>query len=354
MEVFSNVNVKWMVPLRAFYTAGLLLICLPGFLFASPSADRAKSFFEEGIELNKQRRYDEALENFTRAATLSLDTHIYHQALYRTYIALRRGPQGTQFYKDLAAKHPTNGTVRYWLGRFYLESRSLEEAAKEFREATRLAPQDEHAFVSLGHVYLRMGKEKEALETYMQANKLSPRIAVVHAGMANIHYRRKSFDKAQKEYEEALEIDPSLTEARYNLGLIYEKKGEISKAVKQWQTMVEEDPNESRAREKLARVYFLAGEYLDAAREYATLSQVKQSSPEIFFALGESQVLLAASLSDPNDRQQLIAMAIQAFQRTVELDPKNVQARKYLDRLNSQKPAPTPKKGEPSGKKSVE
>jgi tetratricopeptide (TPR) repeat protein len=341
--------VKWIVPLRAIYIAGVLLICLPQLLFAAP-ADQAKSYFEEGIELNKQRRYDEALDKFTQAATLSLDTHIYHQALYRTYIALRRGPRGTQFYKDLTAKHPTNGTIHYWLGRFYLENRSLEEAAKEFKEAARLAPQDEHPFVSLGHVYLRLGKEKEALEAYMQANKLSPRIAAVHAGMGNIYYRQKSFDKAQKEYEEALAIDPSLMEARYNLGLIYEKKGEISNAVKQWQTMVEGDPNESRAREKLARIYFLGGEYLDAAREYATLSQVKQSSPEIFLALGESQVLLAASLSDPNERQQLIAMAIQAFQRTIELDPKNAQARKYLDRLNSEKNAPIQKEGASSEK----
>lgn len=347
--------------LRAIYLAGLLLICLPGFTFSSPSTstDRAKASFEEGIELNKQRRYDEALGKFIQAATLSLDSHIYHQAVYRTQIALRRGPQGTQFYKDLAAKHPTNATVHYWLGRFHLESRALEEAAKEFEEAARLAPRDEHAFVSLGHVYLRIGKEKEALEAYSQANKLSPKIAVVHAGMANIHYRRNHFDKAQKEYEEALAIDPSLMEARYNLGLIYEKKGEISKAVKQWQAMVEADPNESRAREKLARVYFLGGEYLDATREYATLSQVKQGSPDIFLALGESQLLLAASLSDPNERRQLIAMAIQAFQRTVELDPKNAQARKYLDRLNSEKPAPTQKKeGTPSEKtgkgKSVE
>ncbi|MDC4227265.1 MAG: tetratricopeptide repeat protein [Candidatus Manganitrophus sp.] len=235
----------------------------------------------------------------------------------------------------MAVKHPDSATVRYWLGRFYLEDRALEEASKEFKEATRLAPQDEHAFVSLGHVYLRMEKEKEALDAYLQANKLSPKIAVVHAGLGNIYYRRQNFDKAQKEYESALAIDPSLTEARYNLGLIYEKKGEISKAVKQWQSMVEADPNESRAREKLARVYFLGGEYLDAAKEYATLSQVKQSSPDIFLALGESQVLLAANLSDPKERQQLIAMAIQAFQRTIELDPKNAQARKYLDRLNS-------------------
>lgn len=334
-------NVKRIAPPRVMYSytaVFFLLFFSPQLLFASP-ADQAKSSFEEGIELNKQRHYDEALEKFTQAVLLSLDTHIYHQALYRTSIALRRGPQEIKFYNDLAAKHPTNGVVHYWLGRFYLESQALEEAAKQFKEATRLAPQDEHGFVSLGHINARLGKEKEALEAYTRANKISPRIASVHAGMGNIYYHRKDFDKALKEYKEALAIDSSLTETRYNVGLIYEKKGEIAKAVKQWQTLIEEDPNESKAREKLARVYFLSERYLDAVREYATLSQVRQSSPEIFFSLGESQILLAASLSDQKERQQLMAMAREAFQRTLELDPKNLQARKYLDRLKSETPA---------------
>ncbi|MBI3802145.1 MAG: tetratricopeptide repeat protein [Nitrospirae bacterium] len=334
---------KSILSLRTILAAALFLIYLPGLLLASPSDDRAddraKSYFEEGIDLNKQHRYNEALERFTQAVTLNIDNHKYHQALYMTYIALRRGLQGIQHYKELARQHPTNAAVHYWLGRFYIETQDLEEAVKEFRETTRLAPQDEHGFVSLGHISLRLGKEKEALEAYTQANKLSPKIAGVHAGMGNIHYRRKRFDQAQKEYETALAIDPSLTETRYNLGVIYEKKGEIGKAVKQWQKLVEDDPNESAAREKLARVYFLGERYLDAVREYTMLSQVRQSSPQVFFSLGEAQVLLAANLDDPEERQQLIAMAMESFQRTLELDPKNTQARKYLDRLASEKRA---------------
>lgn len=334
---------KRLFSFEAVFLAALFLIGLPRLAAAAPSPDSAKSYFEEGIELNKQHRYNEALEKFTKAVNLSLDTHRYHQAVYMTYIAMRRGLQGIQYYKTLAAQHPANGTVHYWLGRFYVETQALEEAVREFREAARLAPRDEHPFVSLGHISLRLGKEKEALEAYAQANKLSPRIAGVHAGLGNIHFRRKRYDEAQKEYETALAIDPSLTEPRYNLGVIYEKKGEIGKAVKQWEKLVEDDPNESAAREKLARVYFLGERYLDAVREYTMLSQVKQSSPQVFFSLGEAQVLLAANLSDPAERRQLMAMAIDAFQRTVELDPKNAQARKYLDRLNAEMRAATEK-----------
>ena len=333
---------------RALSVIIALLVLFPAFLRAASTQDKtvkdkAETLFEEAKDLNKQRRYEEAIEKLTQAVNLSLDTHKYHQALHLTYIAIRRGPQAIQLYKNLIREHPKNGTVHYWLGRLYLEKGSLEEAAQEFKEASLLAPQDEHPFLSMGHAYSRLGRDKEALEAYLQANKLSPKIAVVHIGLGNIYYKRKDFAKAQKEYEEALKLDPSFAEARYNLGLIYEKKGEITKAVKQWQTLIDDDPNESGARERLARLYFMAERYVDAVREYATLSQVKQHSPEVFFALGESSIMAAASLPDQSDRDQLKKMAAEAFQRTIELDPKNERARQYLARLNSQE-APSPRK----------
>jgi tetratricopeptide (TPR) repeat protein len=293
-----------------------ILFVLPAISHAATSEGTAKSYFEEGIALNKQQRYDEALEKFTRAVTSSLDNHRYHQGLFMTYIAMRRGLQGIQFYQALLKDHPESAVVHYWLGRLYLESRSLENSLSEFREAARLAPQD-------------------ALTAYLQANKLSPRVAVVHAGIGTIYYNRNDLSKARREYEDALKLDDSLTEARYNLGLIYEKKGEFSKAVKEWQALLDQDPNESRARERLARIYFRTERYEDAVQEYSTLSQVKQNSPEVFLALGESAIMLASTVSSPEERKQLKDLAVQAFQRTLDLDPANAQAREYLDRLQS-------------------
>jgi tetratricopeptide (TPR) repeat protein len=167
---------------------------------------------------------------------------------------------------------------------------------------------------------------------------------VVHAGIGNLYLKKKDYARAEKEFEAALRIDPSLTEVRYNISIVYEKKGEISKAMKQWQAILEDDPNESDAREQLARTYFQRKQYADAVREYSTLSLVRQESPAVFMALGESQIMLAESLKDPADKEQLKDLAVQSFQRVLELDPKNEQARRYLDRLKSKdQPAPSPK-----------
>ncbi|MEW6325904.1 MAG: tetratricopeptide repeat protein, partial [Nitrospirota bacterium] len=286
-----------------------------------------------GVELNKRQQLDEAREQFARAVTLGPGVHKYHQAFFITNLALRRGPQALAFYQKLASQHPGSAAVHYWLGRWHLQGQSLEAAEREFQEAGRLAPDDEHAWISLGHVYLRMGRDDEALAAYRRANELAPRVAVVHAGLGTVHFNRKEFGQAEAEYNDALMLDPSLTEARYNLSLIYEQRGDIPQAVKQWRQLLEEDPNESRARERLARTYLAGGQYEDAVREYTMLSEVRQGSSEVFFALGEAQVLYAATLADRDQQRQLREAAIEAFQRTLELDPEHAQARRYLARL---------------------
>jgi tetratricopeptide (TPR) repeat protein len=315
----------------------VILLLSFGLSQAATSEETAKSYFEEGTELNKQQRYDEAIEKLTKAVRMSLETHKYHQALFMTYLATRRGLKAIEIYKGLAREFPKSPVTRYWLGRLYLQSQSFDDAAREFREATRLAPRDEHGWISLGHVYYRQGKDDAAMKAYLEADRLSPKVAVVHAGLGNLYLKKNDYPKAQKEFSEALRIDPSLTEARYNLSLIYEKNGEISKAIQEWQRILEDDPNESEAREKLAWTYFQSKQYADAVREYSTLAQIRQGSPDVFLALGESQILLGASLSDLDDRTQLMESAEESFRRVLELDPKNEEAKSYLDRLKTPK-----------------
>ncbi|HTP41944.1 MAG TPA: tetratricopeptide repeat protein [Nitrospiria bacterium] len=331
--------VKWMVG----GAAGLALLAGMGVLTLWSRDDAslkaaAEAAYQEGVDLNKQHRLDQAVEQLTRAVTWDPDTHRYHQALVMTFIALRQGPQAIHFYKELVLRYPKSGVVHYWLGRLYLERQSLDDAAREFELARQLAPQDEHPLVSLGHVYLRQGKEDEALAAYRKANELSPRIAAVHAGLGTIYFHRKEDDKAEAEYNDALMIDPSLSEARYNLSIIYERRKQWDQAVKQWKKLLDDDPNESQAREHLARYYLNNGQYADAVNEYTTLSEVRESSPEVFLSLGEAQILLAATLTGVNEQRELKAAATESFQHVLDLEPSNAQARRYLEQLNAKSP----------------
>ena len=330
------------VNFRRFFITLAVLFLLPNLSHAATAEETAKSYFDEGMEMNKLRRFDEAIEKLTKAVRLRPDSHKYHQGLFITYLSTQRGIKAIEVYKGLVREFPKSGVVHYWLGRLYLQSGSLNEAAREFKESTRLAPKDDHPWISLGHVYWRMGKDAEALPAYLEANRLAPNVASVHGGLGNIYLKQKQWEKARKEFEEALRLDPSTTEIRYNLSLIYEKNGRIDQAVQEWEKILEDDPNETVARERLARFYYKTEKFADAVREYGMLSQLRQSSPEVYLALGESQIMWAAALEDSGERAQLLDEAAESFQHVLKFDPKNEEAGRYLDRLRSKQPAAGP------------
>jgi len=305
----------------------------PAHAEASAIDDEAEAYFEEGMALNKERQFNEAILQFAEAIKLRINKHKYHRGLFRTYLATRRPRQGVNYYKGLVRDHPKNATVHYWLGRFHLANQDLESSAREFQKASLLDPKDEHAFIALGQVYARLGKVDESLEAFLAADRLVPGVAVVKVGIGNAYFSKKDYEKAEEAYKAGLEKDDSFLEARFNLGVIYEKKGEYGEAGEQWQRMIDADPNESEARERLARLYMRGKLYVDAVREYATLSLVNLDNPRIFMALGEAQILLASELSDPVDRKQLRKLARDSFKRVVELQPENEKARRYLKQL---------------------
>lgn len=295
---------------------------------------REQALYEEGMALNELRRFDDALVRFKKAVALDLENHKYHNAIFITYMSTRQGLKGISFYEDLRKDHPKSATVRYWLGRFYLQRGSLEEAATAFEESAGLGPEDEHPWISLGHVQLRLGKHDEALKAYRQAEALVPGIPVVRAGIGKIYFHQKEYEKARVEYEKALEKDPGLMEARFELSLIYEKQGEFGKAISEWKSILKSDPNDLRAREKLARTYFRGEQYADAVNEFSLLSRLLPNDPKVYLGLGEAQVMLASTVGNPGDRAQLMADAAESFQHTLDFDPDNEAAKAYLTRLS--------------------
>ncbi len=318
---------------KTFFLIALAFLIVPSSLPAATPEEEAESYFEVGMSLNKQRQFDDAIIEFAQAVKLSINTHKYHRHLHQTYVVTRRGRQGISFYKGLVREHPKNAVVHYWLGRFYMASRQLEAAAREAKKASTFAPDDERTYILSGHILARLNRNKEALEAYLKADELVPDVAIVNLGIGNLYFASGEHDKAERAYKIALESDSALLEVRYNLGLIYEKRGDFGEAAAQWKMMIDSDPNESAARERLAQLYFRAGFYIDAVREYATLSLVRLDSPNIFFALGEAQFLLAAELQSQEDRNTLLKMTRESFERVLELQPDNKEAKKYLDRL---------------------
>lgn len=83
------------------------------------------------------------------------------------------------------------------------------------------------------------------------------------------------------------------------------------------------DPRDASAWEELGFAYYADGRYADAARAYRQAVEGAPDSATLWAALGEARVL--ASEDDP-----MPALAVQAFEKALSLEPKQHRARYYM------------------------
>ena len=122
----------------------------------------APSYFNLGLALHRQKKYEEALQNFLRAVELV--------------------PDEAEFW-DL-------------VGNAYLELKQLDDAQKALEKAIEIDPTYPAAVYDLGVVFSRIkGQENEAMKMFKQAITLDPDISLPYYAIAclySLQNRKKS------------------------------------------------------------------------------------------------------------------------------------------------------------------
>jgi tetratricopeptide (TPR) repeat protein len=180
------------------------------------------SYFYEGIVYRQLSRYDDAIDAFTIAASLTTDDL---EALAETY--LRRGI--VWFYKgeygiawgdfDEAAFNcaDTDPRPELWKGLAKAKQGRWLEAVNSF--AASLAHNDHYApaYVNRGLAYLALNEPKKALDDFEQAIRQEPHNAASYAKRAMALQRLGKNSEAADSYRQAARLDPSNAHAYRNM-----------------------------------------------------------------------------------------------------------------------------------------
>ncbi len=260
----------------------------------------------------------------------------------------------------------------------YLAKGAIDKAISELEQLVNESP-DGNFFNMIGDLYLKKGIQKSGIEYYQKA--------------AN-YFRQEGFSqKAQALYKKVLNLSPNNADALYAFGELTEEKGLITDAIKYYLATADLLSKEGRKdrilgiyekilslspaniplRTKVADIFIKEGLTSDAAREYVHIARTHEEkgdhakAKEIFLkaialhprskeaALGLSQLyeklgeikLAAAQLKDtallfPDAPDVLFRStdislklddadnAKQCLIRILEIDPKNVKARRML------------------------
>ena len=125
---------------------------------------------------------------------------------------------------DSAAPHLARGNV-------LVNNGKREEAAKEYREAARLAPRSALARERLGDTLYDLGRKDEALAAYRDATRVDPGSPTPHIGAARVLSDQGDLTAARAELTAALDRAPSNLFALLSRGNLASRAGDKKAAL---------------------------------------------------------------------------------------------------------------------------
>lgn len=136
-------------------------------------------------------------------------------------------------FEDCAKKYPTSSVTRYWLGMALFFAHDTDNAITEFKEVTRLDPDNPLGVAMLGRMY-SFDSSKLALSREL--------------------------------LERALAIKPDMEDARFDLARVYAQQGEHEKSFKEFGLILEGEVRFALYRTELAKILISVGQKAEAKK----------------------------------------------------------------------------------------
>jgi len=276
--------------------------------------------------------------------------------LAQTYRHLGEHEKAIEILEALCELVPdyTNGLLA--LGRCYEEVGKYQSAIETYEKVLKTNPNSLQALNSLGNLYFKTGQYSLAVETYKKALKISPNSVQLRYNLAVAYEKMKDFDNAINEYKLAAELSKDKSQYYTLIGMIYENKNEVDKAIEAYKKAIEFEPDYAIAMYNLGMLSARTGNYKEALDWFL---KVEKNLPAhidnlnnigiIYDILGDTEESIAyfnkAISINPNEpkayynRAQVYLklgkkdLAKQDLAKVLQLEPKNVNAKKLLTRI---------------------
>lgn len=222
-------------------------------------------------------------------------------------------------FSGALAFRPESMVAHFRRGEAYALQRRIDEAERDLRAASRLAPSAPQPLVALGDLFQSIGEDAQAADWYAQAaDRLKDEDPSVLYRLSLAHYRAGAPAAAVDPLRRAVARNTSLPEAHYLLGLILRDTGDDAGAIEALERAVDLDPALMPAREELVDLYRAEGRAVDEmAQLQALASRDSQVMRRVDIGMAESRrgqfdgalgTLNSALDDSPNDSRIQLAI----------------------------------------------
>ncbi|MCX7017942.1 MAG: tetratricopeptide repeat protein [bacterium] len=175
-----------------------------------------------------------------------------NQAAFGPEAQLQKGSVGFGNHTKVAV-----GTYAFHRDRadLYRKAGRFEDAAREYKTALELNPDNSETRALMAECLARSGKDSESKAQFDKAVASAPNDPAVYYRKGNLYREQKQPDLAIGAYLKAISLDPGNKFAHNNLGIVYMEKGEYPKAVTEFERVLEIDRKYDKAMLNLGIIY---------------------------------------------------------------------------------------------------
>ena len=170
-------------------------------------------------------------------------------------------------YTKILKKQPDNydamhmlGVLSYQQGKYDKAIALLEKTIKQNATA--------EALTNLATVFIAKEDLHKARDTFIQALKLKPELALTHYNLGNTYKGLRDFKQAIISYKKALEINPQYYDVLHNLAIVYKAANMFNEAKQVGLQAISIKPNNAEAQFNLAGVLQRLGNQKAAINAY--------------------------------------------------------------------------------------
>lgn len=319
-------------------------------------AQDAKTLYNEGLQLKKDQKIQEALQKFKSAVALQKN---YKEAIYESgwcYNDLKMYSDAMSALKEARKYWPDMPKVHFELAYAFEKSYKYDSALAIYRRCLELKPDYALAYKRIGEVYYQQEDYKRTLEEYQRyeyntTNTITDYLYWYHKGFAN--NALKDYYAAKTALMKSEELKKDYINTYFELGFASSKLKQDEEAIGYFNKAMNIEPKNHISYNGIAEVYRDNKKNMDEAMNWYRKSlDLKPNERKANFGMGYclnsknkyQEAISYLTNAIENERNYTAAYvelgysqfktrrydeALKNFAKALELNPKNENARYY-------------------------
>lgn len=178
---------------------------------------------------------------------------------------------------NFAGYEPNIAKWYYDRGTSYFRQGKVDDAIREYSEATRLLADYPDAYVALGAALARNGRLPEAVEAYRAAIRLKPDNAKAYLSLGLALEGQRKREEAKQAYQAASRYAPDYADVFINRGIALQARGQLDEAMQAYGKAIRLAPDSGSAYSHFASILYAQGRYAEA---WITVRQARRCGKE--------------------------------------------------------------------------